>query len=146
MSSAKPEQSSGSVTIQNESDIVAARLTVREAVNRLHFSQTDVARVVTAASELARNVFRYAREGVMHWTVLHENDRVGIELTFMDHGPGIADLETAMMEGHSTGGGLGMGLPGARKLMDEFKIESTVGQWTKVVIRKWRRNDGTQRL
>ncbi len=128
------------LVIQAESDIVAARRTVREAAVRLGFGITDVTRIVTAASELARNIFKYAGEGVMRWRYLEAGGRSGIEIQFVDHGPGIEDVNRALEEGYSTGGGLGMGLPGARRLMDELDIQSTVGQGTTVTLRKWRRS------
>jgi serine/threonine-protein kinase RsbT len=129
----------GELSIQTEGDIVSARRTVREAATRLGFGATDVTRIVTAASELARNVFKYAGEGVMRWRWLEDGGRCGIELQFEDHGPGIEDVDRAMEEGYSTGGGLGMGLPGARRLMDEMEIQSTVGLGTTVTVRKWGR-------
>jgi serine/threonine-protein kinase RsbT len=132
--------STGELVIQTESDIVAARRTVRETATRLGFGVTDVTRIVTAASELARNVFKYAGEGVMRWRYLEAGGRSGIEIQFIDRGPGIEDIDRALEEGYSTGGGLGMGLPGARRLMDEMEIQSTVGQGTTVTLRKWRRS------
>lgn len=134
-------QLSGEISIRSEGDIVAARRAVRDTATVLGFSQTDVARIVTAASELARNVFRYAGEGVMQWDKVEKDGRTGIELQFKDNGPGIADIEMALTEGYSTGGGLGMGLPGAKRLSDELEILSSVGQGTTVTLRKWRRND-----
>ncbi len=127
------------VAIAAETDIILVRKTVREAAVRLSFGLTDVTRIVTCASELARNVFLYAGRGVLKWRSLDGNDTVGIELIFEDHGPGIADLEQVMLEGYSTSGGLGLGLPGSRKLMDEIDISSHVGEGTTVVVRKWRR-------
>jgi serine/threonine-protein kinase RsbT len=127
------------LAIQGESDIVAARRAVRDAASRFGFGVTDVTRIVTAASELARNVFKYAGSGVMRWRYLEEGSRSGIELQFEDRGPGIEDVDRAMEEGYSTGGGLGMGLPGARRLMDEMEIHSNVGQGTTVTLKKWRR-------
>jgi len=132
-------QNSGEVPIQTEGDIVAARRTVRDAATALGFGQTDVARIVTASSELARNVFRYAGEGVMRWSALERDDRVALEVQFVDRGPGIADIGLAMTEGYSTGGGMGMGLPGARRLADELEIHSAAGEGTTVTLRKWRR-------
>jgi serine/threonine-protein kinase RsbT len=134
---ASPE---GELLIHSESDIVAARRIVRETATQLGFGITDVTRIVTAASELARNVFKYAGEGLMRWRPLEQGGRRGIELRFEDHGPGIEDVARALEEGYSTGGGLGMGLPGARRLMDEMEIESAVGQGTTVTLRKWRRS------
>jgi serine/threonine-protein kinase RsbT len=88
---------------------------------------------------LGRNVHNYAGGGVMRWRALNKNERNGLELSFEDHGPGIADVDEAMREGHTTGGGLGMGLPGAKRLMDEMEINSAPGTGTTVIVRKWRR-------
>ena len=129
----------GKVRINSEGDIVTARKMVRDAAMAVGFSVTDVTRIVTAASELTRNVFRYAGSGVMYWRNLHTGEHVGIELTFEDSGPGIADIERAMEVGYTTNGGLGLGLPGARRLMDEMEIESEVGKGTRVTVKKWRR-------
>ena len=131
--------SAGEIAIQGESDIVSARRTEREAAARLGFGDTDVTRILTAASELARNVYKYAGEGLMRWRYLEDGSRSGIELQFVDQGPGIEDIGRALEEGYSTGGGLGMGLPGARRLMDEMEIQSALGQGTTVTLKKWRR-------
>jgi serine/threonine-protein kinase RsbT len=127
----------GEVRIHSESDIVATRKTVRTAASQLGFGVTDVTRIVTAASELARNVFRYAGSGIMRWQALDTGGRIGIELTFEDRGPGITDIEQAMEAGYTSGGGLGMGLPGAKRLMDEFEIASEIGKGTIVTTKKW---------
>ena len=127
------------IPIAGEGDVVVARRAVRDVASRIGFGITDVTRIVTAASELARNVVKYAGRGVMAVQVLEEEAATAIELEFCDEGPGIPDVEQAMAEGYSTTGGLGMGLPGAKRLMDEMKIQSTVGQGTLVVVRKWRR-------
>ena len=134
-----PSPSPDEVAIKTEGDIISARRTIRDAATALGFGQTDVARIVTASSELARNVFRYAGEGLMRWKAVDQGDRVAIEVQFVDHGPGIADLGMAMSEGYSTGGGMGMGLPGAKRLVDEFDVQSAAGQGTTVTLRKWRR-------
>ena len=130
----------GEIGIKVESDIVVARRTVREAATQIGFSMTDVTRIVTAASELARNIFKYAGEGVMCWRCVESDGRSGLELQFVDHGPGIPDIELALQGGYSTGDGLGMGLPGAKRLMDEMEIQSAVGQGTTVTLKKWRKN------
>jgi serine/threonine-protein kinase RsbT len=127
------------VRIASEGDIVAARKIVRDAAVSLGFSVTDVTRIVTASSELTRNIFRYANAGEMRWRSVGAEARVGIELVFVDAGPGIADLDEAMKAGFSTSGGLGLGLPGAKRLMDEMEIETRVGAGTKVTVRKWLR-------
>jgi serine/threonine-protein kinase RsbT len=129
----------GEVAIDDEGDVIVVRKTAREVAAQLSFSLTDVTRIVTAASELARNIFLYAGSGVMKWRSLNGRSNVGIELTFDDHGPGITDLEQAMHEGYSTSGGLGLGLPGSRRLMDEMEITSNPGAGTSIVVRKWRR-------
>lgn len=120
-------------------DIVNARRFVRDAATSLGFGITDITRIVTAASELSRNIYQYAGSGVMRWRVLEKNAVHGLELIFEDHGPGIADIEKAMEMGYTTGRGLGLGLPGAKRLMDELSIESTIGRGTKIETRKWRK-------
>jgi serine/threonine-protein kinase RsbT len=129
----------GEVEIKTEPDIALARRAVRDVATEIGFGITETARIVTAASELGRNVHKYAGSGVMRWRALNNGDAKGLELRFEDHGPGIADVNEALREGHSTGGGLGMGLPGAKRLMDEMEINSSVGRGTTVTVRKWRR-------
>lgn len=125
--------------ISGEHDIVAARNLVRQTAISAGFGFTDVTRIVTAASELVRNAFRYAGGGVMRWRELDANGQVGIELIVEDQGPGIPDVARAMQAGYTTSGGLGQGLPGAKRLMDEMEIKSQLGKGTEVTIRKWRR-------
>lgn len=127
------------VAITCEGDIVTARKVVREAATALGFGVTDVTRIVTAASELARNVFRYAGSGTMRCRGLDDPENIGLELVFADQGPGIANVEQAMEPGFSTSGGLGLGLPGAKRLMDELHILTEAGKGTTVTVRKWRR-------
>ncbi|MFH0793574.1 MAG: anti-sigma regulatory factor, partial [bacterium] len=112
----------GQVLIDSESSLVSARRTVRDNAASLGFGITDITRIVTAASELARNVVVYAKSGTMSWQSIETDNSVGLELVFEDHGPGIADLNRAMEEGFSTSKGLGMGLPGTKRLMDEMEI------------------------
>jgi serine/threonine-protein kinase RsbT len=131
--------SAGQVNIENESDIVVARRAVRELGTQIGFTPTDVTRIVTAASELARNVFQYAGKGTMQWRALADTGRQGVELRFVDQGPGIADLNLALQPGFTTGEGLGMGLPGTKRLMDEMEIESAPGKGTSITVRKWRK-------
>lgn len=133
------ETDQGDLRIRSEGDIVTARRLVRSAATALGFGITDVTRIVTAASELSRNIFHYAGSGVMRWWSLSESGRVGLELSFEDEGPGIPDVEKALEAGYSTAKGLGLGLPGAKRLMDEIAIESRVGQGTTVRVRKWLR-------
>ena len=134
--SAEPQRE---MPIRSESDIVTTRRTVREVAQRLGFGITDVTRIVTATSELARNVVLYAGAGVIRWRELGISGKAGIELTLEDNGPGIADIEQVMQEGYTTSGGLGLGLPGTKRLMDEFEIASEVGKGTRITVRKWRR-------
>jgi len=129
----------GKVSIQSEGDIVLARRTVRESATLAGFRTTDVTRIVTASSEMARNLIKYAGEGVMSWRRIERNGLAGIEIQFVDHGPGIPNVELALQEGYSTGNGLGMGLPGARRLMDELEIQSVAGEGTTITLKKWRR-------
>jgi len=129
-----------SVSISEESDIMAARQAVRGAASKLSFTVTDVTRIVTASSELARNILLYAGSGVMRCSLLDHDNLRGIELTFEDKGPGIPDTELAMKPGYTTGKGLGLGLPGAKRLMDEMEIESKIGKGTRVTVRKWLRS------
>jgi serine/threonine-protein kinase RsbT len=127
------------LTIESEGDLVMARRAVRDVATALGFGITDVTRIVTAASELTRNIYQYAGSGVVRWQSLNAGGRIGIELTFEDQGPGIPDVAKAMESGFTTGKGLGLGLPGAKRLMDEMTIESQVGKGTTVQVRKWLR-------
>lgn len=129
----------GLLQIQGESDIVVTRQAVRDAAATLGFGMTDITQIVTVASELARNIFRYAGKGRMLWRAMSRENAVGIELSFQDEGPGIPDVEQALQEGFTTGGGLGLGLHGTKRMMDEIEIHSTVGKGTTVTVRKWRR-------
>ncbi len=105
----------------------------------LGFSETDLVLIATAISEIARNILVYAVKGAMAFEVAQESGRKGLVVTARDDGPGIADLEKAMQDGYTTGKGLGLGLPGARRLMDEFAIESAPGKGTTIVMKKWTR-------
>ena len=125
------------VAIQCEGDIVVVRRAVREAADRLGFGMTDTTRIVTGASELARNIFRYARPGVMRFRRVDRNGRRGLELEFEDHGPGIVDCEQSMVEGFARSGGLGLGLRGTKRIMDEMQIQTEIGKGTTVIVRKW---------
>lgn len=122
--------------IVSEQDIVLARKGIREAAVGCGFGLTDVTRIVTAASELSRNVFLYGGGGMVTWRQL-PGERAGLEIVFSDEGPGIVDLDKAMQPGYTSGRGMGMGMPGAKRLMDEMVVESTVGVGTTVIIRKW---------
>ena len=122
-----------------EQDIVQVRKKVRDACRDLGFGLTDVTRIVTAASELARNIYRYADTGVVRIEAVSKAAKRGVQIVFEDKGPGIADVDQAMQEGYTTERSMGMGLPGAKKLMDEMTIDSTVGVGTTITIVKWTR-------
>jgi serine/threonine-protein kinase RsbT len=128
--------------ISGEDDIVAARRQAREIAKALGFGAVDQSRIATAVSELARNVVRYATDGRGEARIraLPPSPRgQGIEIVVRDDGPGIADIERAMQAGFTSGGGLGMGLPGTKRLMDEMEVASAPGTGTVITIRKWRR-------
>ena len=119
-------------------DVVHVRQTVRAWMVEKGFGLVDQTKMVTAASELARNAVDYAGGGVAGLEQLVEGARVGLRITFTDHGPGIPDLELALTDGYTTGNGLGMGLGGSRRLVNEFAIESSPGQGTVVTVTRWR--------
>ena len=126
------------VQIGSDGDIIIAREKGRALAAELGFSSTDVVRIATAISELARNVLSYAARGEIRLEALNNRNQRGIAIIASDQGPGIADVEEAMQDAFSTSGGLGLGLPGVRRLVDEFTIESTVGHGTTVSATKWR--------
>jgi serine/threonine-protein kinase RsbT len=126
------------VAIATDGDIVRARQSGRELATQLGCSPTDATLVATAISEVARNIVSHAGEGEVVITVIEGEGPGAIEVVARDDGPGIADIERAMQDGYTTGRGLGLGLPGARRLMDEFEISSEPGAGTTVVMRKWR--------
>jgi serine/threonine-protein kinase RsbT len=129
-----------------EEDMVAARAASRELASDLGFSRTDGTLVATAISEVARNIVSHAGEGEIELTPVYEPRRYGLVVVARDDGPGIRDIDSAMQDGYSTRGSLGIGLPGARRLMDEFEIDSTPGRGTTVTMRKWRERDELERL
>lgn len=124
--------------IDSDRDIVTARLKGRELAAELGFSSIDLTLIATAISELARNIVLYAKRGEIILKVVDDATRRGIEVMARDEGPGILNLEQAVQEGYSTSRGLGMGLPGVRRLMDEFQITSQMGRGTTVTIKKWK--------
>jgi serine/threonine-protein kinase RsbT len=125
--------------IRAQSDIVVVRQKVRSWAAEIGLGLIDQTKVVTAASELARNTLDYGGGGEMEIESLtSETRRPGIRLTFIDQGPGIENIEKALTDGYTTGGGLGMGLSGSKRLMNEFNIESEVGKGTRVIVTKWK--------
>jgi serine/threonine-protein kinase RsbT len=126
------------VPVHTDADVVASRQAAREVAARIGFSPTDQTLLATAVSEIARNIVRFAGTGEVLVEPLEE-PRVGVRVTARDAGPGIPDVEAAMRKGYSTYAGLGLGLPGARRLVDEFAIVSETGRGTTVTMTKWRR-------
>jgi serine/threonine-protein kinase RsbT len=124
--------------IRTQEDIVRVRQTTRERAIAQGFSLVDQTKIVTAASELARNTLDYGGGGEVTIELLFEGPRKGVRLTFVDRGPGIPDIEQALKDGFTTGNGLGLGLSGARRLSNEFSIESKPGEGTKIAIARWR--------
>jgi serine/threonine-protein kinase RsbT len=127
-----------SLPVRSDSDVVLARQAVRKWAQELGFSLVDQTKVVTAASELARNTLRHGGGGTMHLEIVNEGVRRGLRLRFEDNGPGIPDIELALKEGYTTGSGLGLGLPGSKRLVNEFDIVSRVGEGTCVTVTKWK--------
>jgi serine/threonine-protein kinase RsbT len=126
------------IGLQSDVDVAAARRGVTELAREIGLSILDRTRVVTAASELARNTVVYGRGGTMSLEIVRDGSREGLRLTFQDHGPGIANIDRALEDGYSTGGGMGMGLPGARRLVNEFEVTSTEGVGTCITIVRWK--------
>jgi serine/threonine-protein kinase RsbT len=124
--------------IQTSEDVVTVRQAVRQRAVDLGFNLVDQTKIVTAASELARNTVQYGGGGTVTIEGLQEAGRKGLRLTFEDRGPGIANIELAMKDGYTTGSGLGLGLSGAKRLSSEFLIESQLGKGTRVMIIRWR--------
>jgi len=127
------------VQIIHEPDVTRALLEARMFAKVMDFSDVETQMIATAVSELARNIIKYADRGEVIIDRIEKGYEVGIEVVAHDKGPGIADVEQAISDNFSSSGTLGLGLPGVKRMMDEFEIHSTVGQGTKVLIRKWRR-------
>jgi serine/threonine-protein kinase RsbT len=126
------------VPINSDQDIVVARQKGRALATELGFSSVDATLIATAISELARNIVSYARKGDITLKTIHGSSRQGILIVAFDKGPGILDVRQALRDGFSTSGSLGLGLPGVRRLMDEFEITSKPGRGTTVVVKKWK--------
>ena len=132
------EDSSGSVPLRSEADIVASRQKVRALTQQLKFSLVDQTKMITAASELSRNTVVHGGGGDMRWEVLDEGVRRGLRLHFEDTGPGIPDTKLALTDGWTSGGGMGLGLPGSKRLVHEFELHTVPGQGTRVSITRWK--------
>lgn len=125
------------VPIHTLSDIVAARRRGRELASQVGFSNSNLTLIATAISEVARNIVEFADKGEVIISVVKNGTKQGVKIVVTDQGPGIADVARVMRDGYSTGEGLGIGLPGTRRLMDEFEISSRVGKGTVITMKKW---------
>jgi len=126
------------VPVRTEQDIVLSRQLVRKLLQQLQFSLVDQTKMVTAASELARNAVIYGGGGTMSWQILDNGGRAGLRLSFEDQGPGIPDTVLAMTDGWTSGHGMGKGLPGSKRLVNEFDLQTAPGQGTTVTITRWK--------
>ena len=127
--------------IAADTDVVQARQAGRELAAEVGFSAGDQTVIAAAISEIARNILMYAKRGEVRFTKVVDGTRQGLIVVAEDDGPGIRDVSRAMQDGYSTSGGLGLGLPGARRLMDEFEVVSALGQGTRITMRKWKRTN-----
>jgi serine/threonine-protein kinase RsbT len=128
------------IPIESDADVVTARQRARQMAGDLELTSTDQTLLATAISEVARNITTYATRGEVHLSIVRDdNGREGIQVVASDEGPGIANLDLALQDGYTSGGGLGLGLPGARRLVDDFAIETAPGQGTKVTLVMWAR-------
>jgi serine/threonine-protein kinase RsbT len=134
------------VSIHSDQDLVEARAQSRGLADRLGFSRTDATLIATAVSEIARNILMHAGRGEISMRPLREHVRYGLIVVAHDAGPGIRDVSRAVESGFASTGGLGLGLPGARRLMDEFEVESEPSQGTMVTMTKWRMRDDLERI
>ena len=132
------EERRGTLPVRSEEDIVASRQKVRMLTQQLKFSLVDQTKMITAASELSRNTVVHGRGGDMHWELLDDGMRRGLRLHFEDQGPGIPDQKLALTDGWTSGGGMGLGLPGSKRLVQEFELKSTPGVGTRVSITRWK--------
>ena len=128
----------GAMVLSTEHDIVMSRQTVRKLAQQIDFSLVDQTKMITAASELSRNAVVYGGGGEMRWQVVSNGSKTGLRLAFEDKGPGIPDLALALTDGWTSGKGLGVGLSGSRRLVNEFDIRTAVGEGTCVTITRWK--------
>jgi serine/threonine-protein kinase RsbT len=134
-----PEEEEVRISVESDTDIVTARQKGRALATGLGFSSGDATIVATAISELARNIVLYAKRGRISLQTVNQSNQAGLIITAYDEGEGITDVRQAMQDGYSTSGRLGVGLPGVKRLMDEFEIVSEVGHGTTVTVKKWKR-------
>jgi serine/threonine-protein kinase RsbT len=128
-----------SLPVVSEQDVVKARQAIRKVSRELGFSIVDQTKIVTAASELIRNAIVYGGGGTIEWETVSQDGKKGLQLTVSDEGPGIEDLPLAMKDGWTSGSGLGMGLPGTKRLVNDFKITTKPGAGTTVIVTRWKR-------
>jgi serine/threonine-protein kinase RsbT len=128
---------SGAIPVRTEQDVVLARQAARQVAVAIGLRLVDQTKLITAASELARNAVIYGGGGEMQWESVESGLRRGVRLVFVDQGPGIADTDLALTDGWSSGRGMGLGLSGSRRLVDEFELESSPGKGTRIAITKW---------
>jgi serine/threonine-protein kinase RsbT len=134
------------VVIDSDSDLVDARAAARALADDLGFSRTDATLIATAISEIARNIVVHVGQGVIRLQPLYEDSRYGLQVVAEDNGVGIRDVQAALEDGYAGRGGLGLGLPGARRLMDDFEIETSADRGTRVTMKKWRFRDELERI
>lgn len=127
------------IPVTADVDVVTARQRGRELAAQAGFSSGDQTVIAAAISEIARNILNYAKRGEVQLSIVTNGDKQGVIIVARDQGPGIPDVDRALEDGYSTSGGLGLGLPGARRLMDDFAVDSAVGKGTTVTMKKWRR-------
>ena len=127
------------VPIRSDTDVLVARQQARALARPLRFSSGEVTLIATAISEIARNIVNYAGSGDITLKIVHRGNTSGLQVVSRDRGPGIANLERAMQDGYSTSGGLGLGLPGSKRLMDEFDVVTAPGRGTEITMVKWER-------
>lgn len=132
------EPATGSLPLLKESDIVVCRQAVRRLTQDLKFSLVDQTKLITAASELARNTVVYGGGGEMRWEIVQQGIRTGLRLAFADQGPGIPDVDLALKDGWTSGSGMGVGLSGSRRLVNEFELRTAVGEGTCVTVTRWK--------
>ena len=129
---------SGQMPLRSEEDIVLSRQKVRILTQQLKFSLVDQTKMITAASELSRNTVVHGGGGLMRWSIVDDGIRRGLRLDFEDEGPGIPDTRLALTDGWTSGGGMGLGLPGSKRLVHDFELQSMPGQGTRVSITRWK--------
>ncbi|TFZ03304.1 anti-sigma regulatory factor [Ramlibacter rhizophilus] len=133
-----PAETTGELPLRTEADIVASRQAVRRLAAELKFSLVDQTKMITAASELSRNTVVHGGGGLMRWRIVEDGLRRGLQLEFEDTGPGISDMQLALTDGWTSGGGMGLGLPGSKRLVHDFSIRSAPGEGTCVSITRWK--------